>query len=451
MTQVQAAPHPARHRRSRLPPPSAYWKHAPRLAVVLIGIIAVRLHELVPHIGVLKPAFSTAVVGSGFLLARSKPAAIRSAVNSRVFRLVIAYFLWAALGVPFALWVGLAANQLVVFLPAIILLGSILLCAPTLKNLAALQAGFVGAAALSAVALFTIGRGERLELPGSYDTNDTAALLALAVPFALGLVFHGHGRQRWIGAGAAALLAAGVVGTSSRGGTLALLGGVTIFVLGLRGGRKFGMLAAALLGAVAIWTFSPPSFRDRITALAEGQQDYNETDYAGRKQIWARARIYIAENPLFGVGVGNFPVAEGELLTANGHHGKWSTTHNAYLQAAAEMGIPGGLLFISILVMTSLRALPYWRMRGRGPRARQRHRPELLASVGAFSMSSVFLSHAYFFVFFALIGFVELGARSLQAAGTLPAMQPILPPRKRGPNPAGAMRHPEPPRLRSPR
>ena len=399
-----------------LPPPTAYWKHAHRLAILLIAIIAVRLHEIVPQLAPLKPALSTAVVGLGFLMTRTRPEAIRSLLQSRTFLLVLAYFAWALIGVPFALWVGLAASTIIVFVPALFMLASILLCAPTLRTLGVLQAGFVGATAISAVALFAVGSGERLELGGSYDSNDTAALMALCLPFALGLVLHGRGRQRWIGLAASALLAAAVVGTGSRGGTLALLAGTFVFILGLRGGRKFGMLAAAAVGLVLLWNFASEDFRGKMTALARGEEDYNETEYTGRKQIWARAAVYIKAHPIMGVGIGNFPVAEGDFLAAQGKRGKWSATHNSYIQSSAELGLPGGLLFSALLLLAAFRSFPYWRMRGRGTLARLRHRPELLASIAAFGVSSFFLSHAYFFVFFALVGFVETATRALQAA-----------------------------------
>ncbi len=57
----------------------------------------------------------------------------------------------------------------------------------------------------------------------------------------------------------------------------------------------------------------------------------------------------------------------------------------------------------------------------------------MLASIAAFAVSSFFLSHAYYFVFFALIGFVDLAARALRASAE-PVGAPVvlqgLPPRR---------------------
>ena len=414
-----------------IPPVGSYWRHAHRLAIILIAIIAVRLHELLPMLRPLKPALSVALVGLFFLLKNTKPRAINALLRSKTFLLVLAYFAWACLTVPFALWVGLAVSTVIVFIPALFMLTAIMLCPPTLRKLNLLQAGFVGATAISAIALFAIGTGERLELAGSYDSNDTAALMALCLPFALGLVFQGRGRERWIGL--AALLAAAVVGTGSRGGTLAVLTGVLVFVLGLRGTRKIVMLGAAGVGGLLLWNFATADFRSKMESLFRGEEDYNATEYTGRKQIWARAAIYIKADPILVVGIGNFPVAEGEYLASKGNRGKWSATHNSYLQATAELGIPGGILFTSVLLLAVVRAFPYWRLRGKGPSALSRHRPELLASIGAFAVSSFFLSHAYYFVFFALVGFIELATQALRASEALAAGAPVVvvPPARR--------------------
>jgi hypothetical protein len=74
-------------------------------------------------------------------------------------------------------------------------------------------------------------------------------------------------------------------------------------------------------------------------------------------------------------------------------------------------------------------------MRGRGKAALVRHRPELLASIGAFAVSSFFLSHAYYFVFFALIGFIEVATQALRVSEAVGAGTPVVvqqPARRRG-------------------
>lgn len=94
--------------------------------------------------------------------------------------------------------------------------------------------------------------------------------------------------------------------------------------------------------------------------LVSGTEDYNYTAYSGRKQVWARANIYIQRHPAMGVGIANFPIMEGQYLEEHGKVGKWSAAHNAYYQATVELGLPGGLMFISMLLIAIYKG---WRLR----------------------------------------------------------------------------------------
>jgi hypothetical protein len=63
------------------------------------------------------------------------------------------------------------------------------------------------------------------------------------------------------------------------------------------------------------------------------------------------ALILTAQNPLLGVGPGNYMVAENELATDAGQRrGAWHETHNMYLQWSSEVGIPALLCFLWIII-----------------------------------------------------------------------------------------------------
>ncbi|MBK6308442.1 MAG: O-antigen ligase family protein [Gemmatimonadetes bacterium] len=81
--------------------------------------------------------------------------------------------------------------------------------------------------------------------------------------------------------------------------------------------------------------------------------------------MWARARIYIARHPVTGVGMGNFPVMEGQYIAEIGRSGKWSTAHNSYYQAAVELGVLGGALFLTQVLLALRRG---WRVRSESVR-----------------------------------------------------------------------------------
>jgi O-antigen ligase len=399
------------------------WAGAPYVALAMIAIAAVRLHEFIPGIALLQPALLATFAGGGIVLFRSTAHARAATVRHPLAWLVTAYWLVIVLTVPFALWPGLAFGIVRSFLPGVALVLAMLICARDHRSAFILQGGIVLVVATYALYVVTLGRitgAGRLD-PGAgmYDSNDMAAMLALTFPLAMGLARTQRGRMRLLMAGAALLLVAVILASGSRGGLLGLGMGAVVFALGMKGSSRLAAVAGIALAVAGLWTFSP-SFQTRVESMTNLEDDYNLTDEVGRKAVWERGRQYIRENPVLGVGAGNFPVAEGEYfrVTYVGlRGGKWSSAHNAYIQAYAELGLIGGTLFVAMLLYGLLRGWRLWR----GVRLANgglAHRPELLAGLAAFMMSGIFLSHAYFLPLMALLGLVAVvdGAASALAA-----------------------------------
>ncbi len=81
-----------------------------------------------------------------------------------------------------------------------------------------------------------------------------------------------------------------------------------------------------------------------------------------RFKLWEHAADYILKNPLMGCGYGNWKLAsipyEKEYindLNVPAH------AHNDFLEHAAELGLPGGLLYLSLFVCLFLFTLKTWR------------------------------------------------------------------------------------------
>jgi len=96
------------------------------------------------------------------------------------------------------------------------------------------------------------------------------------------------------------------------------------------------------------------SFLGRANTLSALSQDSNWTS---RQALWAGAGKAIAQSPLTGKGIGSWPGLQynysGGGLNITSLHIRPSLgnqAHNLYLQTAAEVGIPGLLLFLSIPV-----------------------------------------------------------------------------------------------------
>jgi O-antigen ligase len=168
-----------------------------------------------------------------------------------------------------------------------------------------------------------------------------------------------------------------------------------------------GIVLVAALGSDKYWT--------QISTIAHPEGDYNWTDPVGRKAVWERGLGYVEQHPLVGVGVKAYPIAEGTLsdigrsLSAQGKGFKWSVAHNSFLETAAELGIPGLIVFVAFFVVairTLMRVKPGRRY---GPWISTRETAIAQMLVGAlvgFAVAGIFVSAEYFSYLYFLLGLV---------------------------------------------
>jgi len=138
--------------------------------------------------------------------------------------------------------------------------------------------------------------------------------------------------------GVSAVLVLGLLSTGSRGGLLAFAAGNVAAVrcwIPKRLTPKAGIAAVlgALVCAAAVYWFlqNHPYILTRMART--GAQDHNVTD---RLDLWGAARDAFYQQPLFGIGYGQFP------HYADYSHGlEPKVSHQTYLSAAAELGVLG--------------------------------------------------------------------------------------------------------------
>ena len=315
-------------------------------------------------------------------------------------RLAAGFMAIAALSVPFALWPGGAFQSLMAFLKTSVLFVLIVLAVRKPKHLMQLTTVFAFGAAILVSAYVTdwlVGAGGLTEQEFvAFDRNDVALLSVMGIPFALAMTIR-RGIWTWIGFALAGYLALGVVATDSRGGFLALAvtGAMMLFNSRfLNAGHKSLLV---VVGVVALMVGGSSEYWERIEAVfTSPSSDYNFTSRDGRIEIWKRGVGYFLANPLTGVGIGNFPVAEGETLKDEGFGIKWNTAHSAYVLAAAELGIGGLLVFVAILLSIGKQAKRTSRtkQRGRAPPDRELAAvaEALRYSIVGYSVAAIFLS-----------------------------------------------------------
>ena len=183
----------------------------------------------------------------------------------------------------------------------------------------------------------------------SNNANYFATFMLIGTAASLAVAVFGT-RPAWrIAAGASAVfLLFGITQTDSRGGVLAA--GLVVLVAAIRGGSRIPRhvwMLIALAGLVTIMVASPYLIRKFVD---RGESDpYN---YA-RTTIWMDALKVIAENPILGVGFGQFMnVSKRFAFPVQGVVARYlkraGIAHSEYLQYFAETGIPATLLMLSL-------------------------------------------------------------------------------------------------------
>jgi putative inorganic carbon (hco3(-)) transporter len=176
--------------------------------------------------------------------------------------------------------------------------------------------------------------------------DDLGFLLASTMPAAIWWARRRRTRIGWISYIPALLIGACVLATLSRGAVLAL---AVTAIWALASGRariprlsgRAVILLAVLLGFLVTTSV--------VGAALQRKQVMADANVTQRLYLWRVAVREFRANPLIGVGPGNYTVRFPDYaspFTAQ----EVQTTHNAYLNVLAELGICGGLVFLGYLV-----------------------------------------------------------------------------------------------------
>jgi O-antigen ligase len=213
-------------------------------------------------------------------------------------------------------------------------------------QLAAVAVASAAVAAVVGMLNFFLGGAERATGP-IQDPNDFGFLLAVTVPLAM----HQFQIARRPGRRIAAVLAlglilAGTLATFSRGAIvgLAVAGAYSLMTRRLRTRWALLSLAGALLITGTANILQPQTVGDALNRKEYiAQHNVNE-----RLIAWQIALDQFGTSPVLGVGPGNFDQRYIEFGLPTTTAGV-VTTHNAYLNILAELGLPGLVLFLAYL------------------------------------------------------------------------------------------------------
>lgn len=395
--------------------PLRYWQGSRAIALILFAVIAVRVAELHPLLTRVRPALLVGFISALLLGLRTDRRVRREALHDPSMVAALVYFAICVASILTAMWKRVAYDTVQGMAFALLGMFAFLMVRPARMDYDRVRRGMVYICAaygalVSAVGRMDVGESTRLTTGGMLDPNDLAAIMAPIVPLAMYSAIRERGPRRLLGILAVIPLILTVARTGSRGGAIALFVGVVVYVTALDARRTLMACALAVVGAFGMWHFGPQTFRDRVATLTSMESDYNVTEsHDGRLAIWRRALGYYADRPILGVGPNNMPEADGRRLRELGVKAGWRAAHNAYLQAFTEVGTLGGIAFLYMVASGVSRAARLWR------RQSLERRPEVLAMLLAYCAAITFLSHAYSYMLFALIGFTALASRTFQS------------------------------------
>jgi O-antigen ligase len=386
-----------------------------RVLLFLLTILTIsRVHQHYPILAKLRPALLliTASIGYAFLNPRSLTR--RNVLERWPMLLVAVLAILSCFSVAFGISLGGSASFILASYSKTVAYAFLLAISirHTRDLFTFVWAYVIACAILAYFSLFVFGLSSgggndlaRLSELYTYDSNDLGVVMMIGFPLTLLLFTVERGAKRWLLLLNLVGISASMARSGSRGGFLGFMTvcAASVFLVNSTTfARRVSILAAALL---VLAVGAPPGYWKQMGTIMTPSEDYNFSSGEGRRALAERAAGYMATYPVFGLGIGNFGRAECSISTkaltrVNGPM-KCSAPHNSYLEAGAELG-PAGLLIWSGLVIGGI--LGPLRLRRRLPRGWRTGTPTerfIYSATTFFSLAMIGFAVTSFFVSFA--------------------------------------------------
>jgi len=355
------------------PPLWAARNHATRFSFVFLWLFTVAVYARPEDIfPVLAPLHLTLVLGicSGLTYVGAVLSRQARLLWCGEIRIVLLLTAWYAAGIPFSLWrSGSLEIFTQVWLKTLLVFVLLTQTLGTVKRIhALLWAIILSELVVTSFSIVESSRviwiGERMlgVNLGILGWNFLGIAVAITIPYiaAMFVSYRSILRTGLLAAASVSMLWMLVL-TASRGGLLNVLWstGLTSLLV-LRGRSRGRLVAIGMIAALFITvSFAPQVFWQRLGTVWNGSETYMDAVQASAEEStqdrWAvldRSIEYTLENPVFGLGLGNFEVASGLRLR---QPSAWIGTHNTFTEVSSEAGLPALGLFLALLVTVILK------------------------------------------------------------------------------------------------
>jgi len=192
-----------------------------------------------------------------------------------------------------------------------------------------------------------------------------------------------------------------VILTFSRAGFVTLAVTLVLSLVFLAKRRSPVAAAAVVVVVLAAIPMLPSGYVDRLTTIANIEADQTGSAQ-GRWNDFQNAATVVARNPIIGVGVGQDILALNEVRG----HLTWRSVHNAYLEYAVDLGLPGIGLFLWLMIASfrSARAVEKRTAKQPALQALTIFASGIQIALAAFAVAAFFHPIAYQFYFFCVAG-----------------------------------------------
>jgi O-antigen ligase len=177
------------------------------------------------------------------------------------------------------------------------------------------------------------------------DPNYYSLSVVLLLPLAFYMLkLETHPGIRWFIKSFLVLGLFGLTLAASRGALLGL--GVSIVFFGLRSPKRLKFFVIAAVVLLPLMAVAPSSPLSRL--ISPDRHDQHSADT--RTALWQAGWEMAKENPLTGIGAGNFKMFVWRYKVVD--NTPTNIAHNTYVEALAEMGFPGLIAFLGVIVAT---------------------------------------------------------------------------------------------------